>query len=371
MDKKVDSLGLVAKKSLVNFVGKMDERLSFLWKEELEKNFGFNETQRGMVEKMLKHASEHNLRAAKRIRAAFAWYGWNLISGMDSRLHKNSNRGGDIWKVCEGIELVHTALLMHDDFMDRDTVRRGGQTTQEFFADGDQHFGESMAVCLGDAVLCLGFERVQRSGFEAEKTLKVMNQLQRGIANTAFGQAYDAYLPKLEKLDEKNVLDLHRAKTAIYTYENPLIIGGLLAGLPNEALDILREYSVMGGIAFQLQDDILGIFGDEEKTGKSVNSDLLQGKVTLMVVKTMELGSETQKKDLLAVWGKQKANAEEIEKAKLAIQESGAYEYNKQIAVDYARKAVEVAKRLRKLNLNSESIDFIEGVAEYMVERDV
>lgn len=365
------NLGKKAKQILVDFVPQMDKKLKEYWEEEINNNFGFNESQKELVKRMLLHASEHNLRAAKRLRGAFVYQAYMLDKNSRTQEPKNSKQDEGIWKVAEGVELIHTALLMHDDFMDQDKVRRGGPTTQEFFADGDQHYGESMAICLGDAVLSLGFERVQQSGFEAEKILKVMNQMQRGIANTAFGQAYDASLSRLGEMKEEKVMSLHRAKTAIYTYENPLIIGGILGGVSKEVLTVLRDYAVEGGIAFQLQDDVLGVYGDEEKTGKSANSDLLQGKVTLLVVKTLELGNEIQKNDLLNVWGKLKADENDIEKAKVAIRESGAYEYSVKVAKDYAEKAANTAAKLRTMNLNFEAIDFVEGIARYMVEREV
>ena len=223
-----DSLGLAAKNNLILLAKEADLRLKKYWDEEIANDFGFNETQRKMVREMLLHGKEHNLRSAKRLRASFVYYGFLLgkAGGYDESM----------WRAVEAVELVHTALLMHDDFMDRDLVRRGGQTTQVFFGKGDEHFGESMAVCLGDAVLCLGFERLLTCGFDSEKVNKVMKQLLRGITNTAFGQAYDASLAKLGEMTEEKVMSLHRAKTAIYTYENPLIIGGLLADLSPEGL---------------------------------------------------------------------------------------------------------------------------------------
>ena len=365
------NLGEKAKQMLMDFVPMMDEKLKKYWEEEINNNFGFNETQKELVKKMLLHASEHNLRVAKRLRGAFVCQAYMLDKNSKNQELKKSKQYEEVWKVAEGVELVHTALLMHDDMTDMDKVRRGGPTTQEFFANGDIHYGESMAVYVGDTVLCLGFERVLASNFESEKIKRVSKQLLRGVTNTALGQSYDVSLPKLGEITEEKVMSLHRAKTAIYTYENPLLIGGLLGGVSDEVLGILKDYAVDGGIAFQLQDDVLGVFGDEDKTGKSANSDLLQGKVTLLIVKTLELGTEEQKKDLLKVWGKLKAKNEEIERAKIAIKESGAYGYSVRVAREYAERAANTAAKLRMMDVNLESVDFIEGIARYMVERDV
>ena len=360
-----NSLGYLAKERLEELVIKIDQRLEKYWNEEIERDFGFEESQKKLVKKVLEHAKEHNLRAAKRLRASFVYFGY-LLSG--------KKPGEEIWKVMEGIELVQTALLMHDDFMDEDELRRGRPTTHEYFGEGDKHYGESMAVNVGDVVLCLGYERVLSCGLDKEKVLEATKILMRGITNTAFGQIYDVTLPKLGELTEEKVLAIHRAKTSIYTFQNPLIIGGILAGLDEKVLETLKEYSFKGGVAFQLQDDVLGMFGEQEKTGKSVDSDLLQGKSTLLVAKTLELGNEAQKKALLEAWGNKEATEGEIKKAKMAIKESGSFAYSVDKAKQLAREAVEIAESLNKNNLNreaKEAIDYLKGIADYIVTREI
>lgn len=351
-----------AKETLMKFVPLIDEKLKKYWDEEMALNFGYNQKQKDLVAKMLNHAMEHNLRPAKRIRAAFVYYGHMLGKPVAE----------NIWKPAMAVELVHTALLMHDDMMDQDLARRGQPTTHKFFENGDSHYGESMAVDVGDGVLELGQELLIGADYEPKLVIKASQKLLRGITNTAWGQAYDITVEKIiEQCSEDDVITVHKAKTAIYTYENPLFIGAILAGLKGEVFDILTDYSMDGGVAFQLQDDILGVFGDPEKTGKSANSDLLQGKVTLLILKTFKDGSGEQIEAVKKVWGKRLATADDIDKAKQAIIDSGSLQYSRDISKNYARKAVETAQKLRDLNLNSEAIDFIQGVAEYMVEREV
>jgi geranylgeranyl diphosphate synthase type I len=173
------------------------------------------------------------------------------------------------------------------------------------------------------------------------------------------------------KWSENDVLALHRAKTAIYTYENPLLAGTYLAGLDGKVRDVLRDYSRDGGVAFQLQDDILGVYGDPAKTGKSADSDLKQGKCTLLVLKVLESGTETQKQVLKRVWGNAGATREELDAAKEAIQESGSYEYSKKLAQKLAANAAKTVGELRDFGLDSEAIDYVQGIAEYMVGREV
>jgi geranylgeranyl diphosphate synthase type I len=335
-----------AKQKLNDYVKEIDVRLARYFDSEINLNFGFNNRQKTVVRELLAHSREHNLRPSKRLRGSFVHYGYQLGG------QKADQR---VWQAAMGVELVHTALLMHDDFMDQDNVRRGGATTHKFYEQkfSNRHFGESMAVNVGDAILCLGFELIDD------------NRCLRAIAQTAYGQAYDVTLEMFKNWTEDDVLSLHRAKTAIYTYENPLLIGARLAKLTPEVFEILHQYSMDGGVAFQLQDDILGVFGNEQETGKSADSDLKQGKCTLLVLKALN------RPEVMKVWGDANATRQDLDDAKQAIVESGSRDYSRKLAQDFAAKAAQTADKLKNLNLNSEAIDYIQGIAEYMVEREV
>ena len=352
-------LAVKAKATLENFVPVIDKRLAKYFDQEIKLDFGFNQRQKEVVREMLLHAKEHNLRPAKRIRASFVYYGYLL---------GKTKVSDSVWAAAMATEIVHTALLMHDDFMDRDVIRRGGPTTHKYYEakTKNPHYGSSMAVNTGDAVLCAGFDLL--AGV-ADK--KVISQMLRAIVNTAHGQAYDITLETLGQWQEDDVINLHKAKTAIYTYENPLKIGGMMAGIPEEALKNLHDYAMDGGVAFQLQDDILGIFGTPEKTGKSADSDLLQGKCTMLVLKVFNDGTNGQQDAVRKVWGKLEAQRQDLDNAKQAIVDSGSLKYSNDLARRYAAKAAKTAAALRNLNLNSEAIDYIQGIAEYMVNRKV
>jgi geranylgeranyl diphosphate synthase type I len=363
---KSTDLGQWAKNKLDEYIPTIDRNLDRYFEGEIGLGSGFNQKQKDMVLDILRHAREHNLRKAKRLRGSFVKYGFLLGGGKEN---------GSLEKAEMSVELVHTALLMQDDVMDRDMIRRGGLTTHKFYqekAKSDLHYGESMAVSISDTILCLGFNLLLGSGFDTSRIKPALGQLLRGVANTAYGQAYDVSLEVFGRWTENDVIVLHKAKTAIYTYENPLFIGAHLAGLPKKAFEILHEYAMDGGIAFQLQDDILGVYGDEEKTGKSADSDIRQGKCTLLVLKVFTDGTPAQQAAVRKVWGKfDLARREDLDAAKQAIRDSGSYEYSKRLAREYATKAARTAGKLRKLNLDPEAIDYIQGIAEYMAVREV
>jgi geranylgeranyl diphosphate synthase, type I len=357
----VNILAQKAKERLLGVMQEVDARLAIYWEEEIGREFGYDDDQRALVKRMLSHAREHNLRAGKRLRASLVLAGYEL--GMES--------DESVWSVAMAVEIIHTALLIHDDFMDGDTLRRGKPTTHMEWAQGDTHYGETMAVNIGDGVLMLGFEMIARSDMDDDKKILVLKQILRGIANTAWGQAYDVSLSKVSDVKTGNVLALHRAKTSLYTYENPLLAGALMAGVDKEVIEVLKKYAEYGGVAFQIQDDILGVYGDPGMTGKSDDSDIRQSKVTTLLTEMVEVLSEAEKERLGQIWGKQDANESEIAEIKKMIRDSGAYDRSKQMAVDLARQAVGVVRDLRKMGCRSEAVDYLEGIALYMVEREV
>lgn len=350
-----------AKNELIRVVGEVNLMLTKYWEGELLKNFGYGGKQQKLVKELLFHAKDHNLRKAKRIRAALTYWAYLL----------NEKENVELGKVMVAMELIQTALLMHDDFMDQDLLRRGQETTNAFFGKTDRHYGESMAVNLGDVVLCLGYERLLEVKMDTVKVNEATKILMRGIVNTAFGQALDMSLPKMGKVSEEDVLNLHKSKTALYTFKNPLVVGGILGGVDKKVLEILEKYAELAGIAFQLQDDILGVFGDEELTGKSINSDIKQGKNTLLYVKALENANEKQRKVLTEVWGKENAGEEEIKAVREIIVETGSLAYSKVRSVKIMGEAIKEIGKLREMNVNQEAVDFFEGIALYLKNREV
>jgi geranylgeranyl pyrophosphate synthase len=362
---------LKAKSTLKSFVQTIDEKLNQYFAQELTQSFGVSDKEKELSHIIWSHLQEHALRPAKRIRGSFVYYGYLLFGGkdIDAILH-----------AAMSIELIHTALLIHDDFMDQDVVRRGLPTTHVFFKDYHVskhfntdaiHYGHSMAVDTGDIALLAGHQILAESKFPDHLKLRALSRLLRGIVNTGFGQAYDVTLEASRVATEADILSLHHAKTGIYTYENPLHIGAILAGATEDDLALLTEYATPGGIAFQLQDDILGLYGDEEKTGKSSYSDIREGKATLLILKALELSNPTQKNILQELWGKNDITEKEAQKVRTIITDTGSLAYSKDISISYAQEAKAVTSRMREKDWNREAIDYLDGIAQYMVERDL
>lgn len=352
------------KKEMKLFIKKINKQLHMYWQNELKDTFSFNKKEKDLIGAILIHAYEHNMRPAKRLRASFVYYAGKLTGHVDDLI---------LYQAAIAIELVHTSLLMHDDYMDKDELRRGKPTTHVYFADKDHHYGNSMAVTIGDALLCEGFSHLAKCNYNHELVLKAVQHLLKSINYTAYGQAFDITLGHQGKnFSDDDVIALHKAKTAIYTYENPLYVGAILAGITDTKIySLLTQYAMDGGVAFQIQDDILGVYGDTKKTGKSADSDLLQGKCTYLISHVFKNGSNNEKQAVLKIWGKGHANESDIENAKKAIKSSGSYEYSLMVSRNYAQKAAATAEKLRLYDLNEHAINYIQSIARYMVEREM
>ena len=360
-----------AKATLEKFVSRINVELETYFNDEIANVFGVSRKEKELSNHIWKHIKEHNLRPAKRLRGSFVYYGYKLLGGKKVKAILNA---------AMSIELIHTALLIHDDFMDQDDTRRGLPTTHEYYknfhaAEGFRfnhlHYGESMAVNVGDIALLAGYEILGKSNFDNEKKLNVLNRTLRGIVNTGLGQAFDITLEGKGVASEEDITDLHLAKTAIYTYENPLHIGAVLAGAKLKDLELISKYAIPGGVAFQLQDDILGLFGDPVKTGKPAHSDLRQGKMTLLIIKALELGNKNHQKKLKVIWGKRNLTEEEADEVRKIVRDTGSLEYSRKVSVKWAKKAQKAIPDMKKRGWNDEAVNYLDGIAQYMVEREM
>jgi len=316
----------------------------------------------------LKYVKDLTLAGGKRIRPALMYYGYVGAGGREKE---------KMLETAVSIELVHMFLLIHDDVIDRDIERHGKDSVNRkyeklgmrFFPNKDpKHFGNSMSIIVGDMVAALGNQIIFNSGFDEKLVMKSLFGLQSIISYTVIGQVKDLYIEYRNKANEKDVLDMYEYKTAKYTIEGPLHLGAILGGCKQDILKGISKYSIPVGIAFQIQDDILGIFGDEKKLGKEVGSDIEEGKITILVVKAREKANKEQKKILDKILGKKDLTLGEIELFRKVIRETGSLEYAQKLSLGYIEKG---KKALDKIEMKKETKDFLLGMADYMIQRDV
>ncbi|MFH0969288.1 MAG: polyprenyl synthetase family protein [Patescibacteria group bacterium] len=316
----------------------------------------------------LQYVKDLTLAGGKRIRPALMYYGYIGIGGKEKE---------KMLKTSVSIELIHMFLLIHDDIIDRDIERHGKETIsrryeklgKKLFPQKDsKHFGTSIALIIGDMIAALGNQIIFNSGFNEKDIMKALSGLQSIVSYTVIGEVKDFYIEYKGKATEKDVLDMYEYKTAKYTIEGPLHLGAVLGGADEKFLKSISAYSMPVGIAFQIQDDILGIFGDEKKLGKEVGSDIKEGKITILVTKVWERASREQRKVFDGILGKQNLAKNDIEIFRSIVTETGALDYAKKITRRHIAKAQE---ELKKIKMEKEAKEFLFGMAEYMTQREV
>ncbi|RLG20853.1 polyprenyl synthetase family protein [Candidatus Micrarchaeota archaeon] len=315
---------------------------------------------------------DYNMRGGKRLRPAFMVAAYEGVGGKEM---------DKIYKASASIELMEGYFLIHDDIMDQDDLRRGGPTLHVAYLDyykkhfqGSEmrakRFSEGMAIIAGDYVQSLAVEALLNSGFDQARIVEALKVYEYANQSTNFGQFLDMLSEemKAEEVTEEHTMNIHKTKTSIYTIEAPLLMGWALGGGSEEQREAFSNYAIPLGQAFQLQDDILGMFGDVKKLGKPVGSDLRDGKKTILVIKALEKGSPEQKKKLLSLLGKLHITEQEIEEAKQIMRDTGALDYTRNKARELASEALEA---IENVELAEEAKQYLIGIAEYLINREV
>lgn len=214
--------------------------------KEIKKFFDqkISETRASFEGKVLYWLKEYSLRKAKRIRPILVYYGYCLAGG------KNKET---ILKTSIFIELIHNYLLIHDDIIDKDEVRRGKKSLHCLY-------GTDMAIVAGDMAAALGYEILSSAKFPAKNRLLAVERLNKTLYSTCYGQMLELLLRNKaksgKKISDGDVLTMNTKKTAFYTLVTPLQIGALLAGTNESFLKKIERFALPLGIAFQIRDDL-------------------------------------------------------------------------------------------------------------------
>ncbi len=303
----------------------------------------------------------------KNIRGALTKLGYECFGGKNEK---------EILKTSLMIEIAHTFLLMHDDIMDKDNLRRGMTTIhlqyeqlhQKRYSKGDsEHYGKCMAIDLGDAGFTIANLLLTEAGFPAQVKLRVLRQFNQVILTTAFGQAIDMSFENSEEFTEDDIIKVHSFKTANYTITAPLQYGALLAGGIGERVEKIKDYGLPIGIAFQLRDDELGLFSDEKTLGKPIASDVGENKITMLHLKALKLANSKDKKFLEYAYGNRNLTLKEIERVRKITVETGALEYSQKLSKDLVKKG---KKFVLQITTNPKLQGMLYKMADYMIERN-
>ena len=269
---------------------------------------------------------EFLLDGGKRLRPLFAYAGL-LASGAQPT--------AQIIRAISSLELLQACALIHDDLMDRSDTRRGKPAIHRHFENLHQstamnglatQFGEAAAVLLGDLALVWSDQMLNTSGISIESLLAAQRIHDEMRVELMAGQYLDVREAGEKTYSAERSLRIARYKSGKYTIERPLHIGAVI-GKPaghQDLLGALSRYGLPLGEAFQLRDDLLGIFGNPEVTGKPAGDDLREGKRTVLIAMTLESLSGSERDELLSHLGQPEISPAKIEELRSLITNSGA-----------------------------------------------
>ncbi len=265
------------------------------------------------------------LRSGKRLRPLFCWWGWRAAGG--------SSDNEEALRAATSLEFLQSIALIHDDVMDGSETRRGLPAahkrlatlhTQHHWHGDPEAFGVAGAILLGDLCLSWNDEMFLEPGLPVGDVLRAKRILDITRTELMGGQYLDVVEQAKGSASIDQTLRVARYKSAKYTIERPLHIGATLAGAPPELIEAFTGYGLPLGEAFQLRDDVLGIFGDPGVTGKPAGDDIREGKRTFLIAATLEKANHAQTKVVHEALGNADLRVDDVTAIRQIIVDTGA-----------------------------------------------
>lgn len=299
---------------------------------------------------LLLDAAREAVGGGKRMRAQFAIAGWAAVAGMRDAEAKEPD---ELWGLCASLELFQAAALVHDDLIDNSDTRRGKPAAhkalesrhldRDWFGDAEE-FGRSAAVILGDLLVAISDDALEDAiaGHPHAAAVRLAYRAMR--RDVTVGQFLDiaeesAWAKAPDSEHAQRAMRLIDLKSARYSVQMPLLIGATFAGADAAQLDALGSFGAPLGMAFQLRDDVLGVFGDPAVTGKPVGDDLRQGKRTLLIALTREAVPAGTRVTIDELLGDKQLGDAQVALLQETIRTSGALERVEHLISEYVAHA--------------------------------
>jgi len=316
--------------------------------------------------------------SGKMLRGILACLGRDLF-----RTAPEPDREGhrDAVRLAAALELFQAGLLVHDDIMDKDEMRRGMPTMHKTFErleaeargriaaknplSSCEDLGEALGICAGDIFYFIAWQLISSFGTDMGELFS------RQLVNVCLAQIKDVRLGKHEAFPPlSDSLEVYLYKTASYTISLPLCAGALAAGR-SDALPALEELGLNLGILFQIQDDYLGLFGNEEELGKPIGSDIREGKKTPYMIMLADRLDPEERKHFDAIFGSESIRGDEVEYIRELVKTHKVDAKVRELAESYARKAEDCIARLpeRIPCLDRETLGCLREFVDYSLSR--
>lgn len=295
--------------------------------KNLDKTYGLS----NISPLLVKSIKEFVLREGKRIRPVLFVLGYRGFC---------DKKPSGFYASTLSTELLHDFMLVHDDIIDKSDTRRGKPSMHKrlnnYLANyrGIKFNGQDLAIVIGDVMYAMGLNAFLEIKEDPRRKEAGMKQLIKAALYTGCGEFAELLygIKDIAKISKEDIYKIYDYKTAYYTFSSPLAIGAILAGAPKEESDKLIHYGIYLGRAFQIKDDILGMFGDEKEIGKSTLTDLQEAKKTILIWYAYKNSKQQNKAIIRKILGKKNANIRDLATMRRAIEQSG--------SLDFARREV-------------------------------
>ena len=308
------------------------------------------------------------LSGGKRLRPAFCWWGYRGAGGADTE---------EALRAAAALEFLQACALIHDDVMDGSDTRRGMPSAHHRFAmlhrgsewlGSPEAFGVGAAILLGDLCLSWADELLLTSGVPAEH----LNAAKRVYDEMRTELMAGQYLDLLEQArgggSVERAMRVVRFKSAKYTIERPLHMGAALAGADADVMAAYSGYGLPLGEAFQLRDDVLGVFGDPGETGKPAGDDLREGKRTVLIATAMARATPAQAAQIRRHLGDPGLDATGVALLREVIADTGALNHAEQLITSLTDQALAA---LASVDLQAPAPEVLAGLAYAATRRSV
>lgn len=292
----------------------------------------------------------------KRIRAFLTYLTFSLFKGEEN--------ASIAFLPSLSYELFQTGILSHDDIIDNSEMRRFKPSMHMDLGGG--HTGVSKSICTGDFGIVAALEIIAKSDFDDRIKLKAISHQNKVFISTIAGELRDIEFSGRMDIEEKEILEMNHLKTAQYTVSGPLVLGAILADADNDTTQSLALFGSLVGTAFQIRDDILGLFGDEAKVGKSVTADMCEGKQTVLTAHFIKNATDEKKDIFFNVYGKETSSINELYTVRTLLTDCGSLSYAQSLCESMVNEA---AKLLELMNVNTDGKEKLYGLLEYMTQR--
>ncbi len=308
-------------------------------------------------------------RSGKRLRPFLVLWGYRAAGGFDD---------AEVIPIAAAAEMLHVFALAHDDVMDQAGLRRGLPTLHklaeaEHSASGwrgsSEQFGVSMAILIGDLAFALSDGLIDHSNLGNLRLARVRSTWNTMREEVIQGQFLDVLASnRREPAPEEQIWKILSFKSGKYTLERPLHLGAAAAGAPEALFNLFTRFGVPLGRAFQIQDDILGVFGEPDEVGKSVDSDIKEGKSTLLISRAYQNANPAGRSRLIQVWGNPDAAPEDIADVRQIILQTGSLDYATLRANELMQEALQA---IAGSSLSEQARSVLAGLAEFVLHRKV